>query len=216
MRTRQLASVLVLAFATLLASEASAQGRAARTTPNRDGMFLQGGGWFTEGGYYNRPWFRAEVGLHLRRLRRADLYLQIPAMITHDRWDYPGSTDSYSWLGLVLAPGVRGEWTLYNGKGDVAVFLEGGAGLQMFSWNWDFRDSGGGQTSETWIYGILRTGAGAVYTAPFGLMITAQVAGFAFNIGGSHGHCGSGVCYSYGGSRGGYYDASLMIGYRWE
>lgn len=206
-------SIVVTALVALLsfpALDASAQGRAARTTPSRDGLFLQGGGWFHGGGAYGRPWFRAEAGIHLRRLSRSDLYLQIPAMITSASYGFAGYENSF--LGFALVPGVRGEWTLLNTKGDLAVFLEGGAGIQMYRWRWG--NTSGPADRDTWVHGILRTGAGVVYTAPFGLMVTAQVAGFGFAIGGGR-RCVDGVCVdaNYNGA---FYDGALMIGYRWE
>jgi hypothetical protein len=188
------------------ASTASAQGRAARTLPTRSGLFLEGGAWFTgDGGYYggNRPWFRAEAGIHLTRLARSDLYLQLPLMLTRAGGGY------YHYFGLAVVPGVRAEWTMMNNHGDLAVYLEGGGGIIMRSWGYDDSFCGGAGDpacdNATYITGLVRAGVGATYTFPFGLMFSVQPFGFGLVFGDDG---------AYGGNVG-YYDASMMIGYRW-
>lgn len=190
--------ILFLALFTIFSaasSGASAQGLAARTVPNRDGLYLQGGAWFV-GNADSRPWFRAEVGIHLARLTRADLYLQIPVMITHRGYN------GYGYTGFAVVPGVKGEWTLFNRKGDLSVTLEGGLGL--FMWAWSGRAGCGAGVacdgySDIWL--ISRVAAGVTYTAPFGLMVSFTPFG------------GGGI---FGNGGGGYYDGSLLIGYRWQ
>lgn len=191
--------VTLLAALFAVDAGADAQGRAARTQPTRDGLFLQGGLWFP-GNADAHPWFRAEVGLHLARLTRADLYLQIPAMISGDSYAYAGG--SYGWFGFAVTPGVRGEWTFFNRKGDLAAFLEGGAGIMLYSWR-DCDISGFCPGSDTMMFGLLRSGAGVTYTAPFGLMVSVQPVGFGWAIGDDW--------YD-----GGFYDGYLMVGYRWQ
>lgn len=197
-----------LFVATLLASlfvldaSVEAQGLAARTQPSRDGLYLQGGAWWNAHAD-GRPWFRAEVGLHLKRLTRADLYLQIPVMISSRHWP-DGAGGRWGWFGMAVAPGVRGEWTLLNRKGDLAVFLEGGGGIMFYSW--DYGTCGGVGCGNYYgssdVFGILRTGAGVVYTAPFGLMVSFQPAGFGFALGSGY-------------NQGAFYDGHFMVGYRW-
>ncbi len=182
-------------------SSADAQGLAARTQPNRDGLTLMGGGWFP-GNRDTNGWFRAEVDIHLRRMTRADLYLQIPMMISHR--SYGAAGNRFGWTGVALVPGVRGEWTLLNRKGDLALFLEGGAGIVFYSWNYD--DCAGAGTCGVYdndLFGLVRTGAGLSYTAPFGLIVSAQPFGFGWAIGDGY-------------NDGAYWDTTLMLGYRWE
>lgn len=193
--TRNIAfSMAFIAALVFWAPNAEAQGRAARTQPTRDGLYLQGGGWFV-GNRGGRPWFRAEVGIHLARLTRADLYLQIPVMITGSHYDGPGYR--YGYFGMAIVPGVRGEWTMLNRKGDLAIFLEGGGGILFRSWS---SNNSTGPAGHTDTYGLLRTGVGVTYTAPFGLMASVQPFGFGWVL---------------GEDRGAFWDASLMLGYRW-
>lgn len=181
----------------LLPAAADAQGRAASTTPSRDGFYIMGGFWGTvsEG---RGNWLRVEPGIHLRRLTRADLYLNIPVGLTAD--DFPGG----SYFGLMVTPGVRGDFMMLNRKGDLSLFLEGGGGLVLVSWDYDDRDLDG----DSWIGFVARTGFGVSYTAPFGLKVSLQVVGMNFLIGGD--------------GRGGYgnddfwYENAFMLGYQWE
>lgn len=205
----------LLVFVALTTQDASAQGRAASTTPNRDGLTLQAGAWAQGGNYFGRAWFRGEVGIPIRRLDRSNLYVIVPLMFTHQSYYTGLGRDDVSWTGFSVQGGVRGEWTMLNRKGDFGLFLEGTAGPVLLNWSWDYRNSGGNRYSDTWFHVMFRAGAGVYYTAPFGLIVTAQVAGFGFGIGGGNVCDPSGACRG-GTHQGGFYDGALMIGYRWE
>ena len=80
--------------------------------------------------------------------------------------------------------------------------LEGGLGIYMYAWNYGAGCGGGpGCNGHSDIWLISRVAAGVTYTAPFGLMVSLTPFG------------GGGV-WGSGGS--GYYDGSLLIGYRWQ
>lgn len=202
MSRNNLFAITLLTALFAFGAAADAQGLAARTQPNRDGLTLMGGVWAPGNNNWN-GWFRGEADIHLRRLTRADLYLQLPFMLSHRAYGPAGNR--WSWTGIALLPGVRGEWTLLNRKGDLALFLEGGAGIVFYSYGYD---CGPGVTCTTNngtsdIFFAARTGAGISYTAPFGLIVSAQPFGFGFAFGN-------------GWNSGAYYDGSFMLGYRWD
>lgn len=201
MSRNNLFAITLLTALFAFGAAADAQGLAARTQPNRDGLTLMGGAWFP-GNANSYAWFRGEADIHLRRFTRGDLYLQLPFMLTHRSYNLGGG-NRYGFTGLALVPGVRGEWTLLNRKGDLALFLEGGAGLVFYGWGNDCAPGVACGNSGSDVFGLVRSGAGIAYTAPFGLIVNVQPFGFGWAIGNGY-------------NDGGYWDASFTLGYRWE